>query len=108
MTVRTVDQDTAHDVISSATNSRQATKVLDVRSESILVAERDTGITVYITSCDLGIHAVWTRGGVYCDDRHLDLTALVGAVDSADQLDIEQDPSSEIQRITWCEERDAE
>jgi hypothetical protein len=103
-----VDHETAHNVLSSATNSRQASKILDVRSSSVLVTERTSGIAVIITGCDCGLHAIWERQGTYCDDRHIDLSSLVGAVDSADEITVEQEPAGEIKRITWCKERDAE
>jgi hypothetical protein len=103
-----LDHETAHNVLASAANSRQASKILDVRSSSVLIAERDSGIAVIIAGCDRGLHAIWERQGTYCDDRHIGLTPLVGAVDAADRIEIDQDPSSETRRITYCEERDAE
>lgn len=101
-----IDDSTVHSVIATATNRRQASKLLDIRTSNALICRRHSGIDVWILKCDLGMHAIWTRLGTYCDDRHIDLPILIDVIDGADDIDIEQNPNNSIRRIAWCEEED--
>jgi hypothetical protein len=98
-----VDESVAHSAITAATNRRQASKLLDVRSSNVLICSRDSGIEVTIAKCDLGLHAIWRNGGVYCDDRHVPAGAVRAQLKLADEIDVEQEPTKATKRITWCD-----
>jgi len=98
-----VDESVAHSAIATATNRRQASKLLDVRSSNVLICSRDSGIEVTIAKCNLGLHAIWRNGGVYCDDRHVPAGALRAQIKLADEIGIEQEPAKATKRITWCD-----
>lgn len=98
-----VDEAMAHSAIATATNRRQASKLLDVRSSNVLICSRKAGIEVTIAKCDLGLHAIWRYRGTYCDDRHVRAGAVRAQIQLADEIDIEQDPSKATKRITWCD-----
>ena len=100
--------ETLHSVFASATNKRQASKLLDVRTNNVLVCRRDGDIEVTIAKCDRGIHAIWRRLGTYFDDRHVELHTLIGVIDAADSIEIDQNPSKQTKRITCCEEDDGD
>jgi hypothetical protein len=88
-TATSVDDATAHAAIAQATNKRQDSKLLDIRSSNVLICERDSGISVTIATCDLGIHAIWTRRGTYCDDRHVGTGGLLGVIEGARKIGME-------------------
>ena len=98
-----VDESVAHSAIAAATNERQDSKLLDVRSSNVLICSRDSGIGVTIAKCNLGLHAIWRNGGVYCDDRHVPSGAVRAQIKLADEIKIQQEPTKATKRITWCD-----
>ncbi|WP_138006531.1 hypothetical protein [Halalkalirubrum salinum] len=86
-----------HRAIAQLTNKRQASKILDIRSSSLLVC-RKPGYSVYIGNCG-ECHAIWLHRGTYCDDRHISIPQLLAIGQGYDTVDVDQSPSSKIRRI---------